>query len=76
MTDDDPTEQERELQAFLKDVQARLQQVEDILMSREWEGIIVRTEHGAFEWTLGAVEGPPRPARRKPGTRRKPLSRR
>jgi hypothetical protein len=64
-------------QAFLLDVQARLQEVEDILMSREWEGIVVRTHHGAFEWRPSAGEEPPGKARRrKPGTRRKPRERR
>ena len=60
MTDDQPDRQE----AFLFDVQARLQGVEDLLMSMDWKGIVVRTAHGLFEWRLGAIEEP-RPARQK-----------
>jgi hypothetical protein len=41
---DDPTEQEQVLYV----VRARLQVVEEVLMSGGWEGITVRTKHGAF----------------------------
>ena len=64
MTDDGPTD-------FLPDVQVRLQSVEDLLMSMDWEGIAVRTAHGSFQWRLGAVEEPRKVPRKSASTRRK-----
>lgn len=52
MTDDWNEQQE----VVLLDVHARLQEVEDLIMEHGWKGIVVRTNHGAFEWTRGAVE--------------------
>ena len=51
---DDWNEQQ---EVVLLDVHARLQEVEDLIMEHGWKGIVVRTNHGAFEWTRGAVEG-------------------
>ena len=63
MTDDWNEQQE----AALLDVRARLQQVEDLILEHGWKSIVVRTNHGAFEWKRGAVEGSRAgaPARRK-----------
>jgi hypothetical protein len=51
---DDWNEQQ---EVVLLDVHARLQEVEDLIMEHGWKGIVVRTNHGAFEWARGAVEG-------------------
>ena len=67
---DDPTEQQQQEQVLYV-VRARFQVVEELLMPGGWERIVVRTKHGAFEWTRGAVEERPAeasegaPARRK-----------
>ena len=69
---DDWNEQQ---EVVLLDVHARLQEVEDLIMEHGWKSIVVRTNHGAFEWTRGAVEGSRAgapagaPVRRKGGSR-------
>ncbi len=67
MTDDQPHRQE----AFRLDLRARLQEVEDLLMSMDRRRAVVRTANGSFEWRLGAIEEPTR--REAPSTRRKVL---
>jgi len=65
---DDWNEQQ---EAVLLDVRARLQQVEDLIVENGWKEIFVRTNHGAFEWTCGAVEEPRAGARAAASARRK-----
>jgi len=52
-----PDDWNEQQEAVLLDVRARLQQVEDLIMEHGWKSIVVRTNHGAFEWKRGAVEG-------------------
>jgi uncharacterized protein (DUF58 family) len=66
---DEQTEQQKQQEQVLHVVRARLQVVEDQLMAGGWELITVRTKHGAFEWTRGAVEEPSAQASPQ-GTRR------
>jgi len=68
---DDCNEQQ---EAVLLDVRARLQQVEDLIVENGWKEIFVRTNHGAFEWTCGAVEEPRAGARAAVSTTEAPLN--
>ncbi len=77
MTDDWNERQE----AVLLDVRARLQQVEDLIMEHGRKSIVVRTNHGTFEWKRGAVEGsragaPVRRKRRSSGRKVRGVGRR
>jgi hypothetical protein len=78
MTDpmsDDPREIEK-YRAFLLDVQARLQGVEDLLMADDWQEFVARTKHGVFEWRLGGVAEPRGVRRKSASTLRKSRRRR
>lgn len=53
--------------AFFLDVQARLQGVEDLLMSMGMEDFVARTANGSFEWRSGVTERPPKRRKAAPG---------
>ena len=65
MTDDQLDQQD----VALLDVQARLQEVEDLLMSMGCEGFAAQTANGSFDWRL-SVPGE-RPKQRKAARRRR-----